>query len=252
MTTVTLGHLDETVQQASAAAVARVLEAYELEIEYVVAPRAEMIEHMRRGDVDLFVSAWLPDVDAAFLAPELGMEAFGQLYRPAFGWGVPEAAATGVTSVAGLAAADCPVSREIVTPASLLDRVRQVVAAYNLTEAGYTIAARPDAEAYDHAARVLEGSLPEIIPAWQPSFVHYGQKLLALDDPKGSYGAEQEARILLRSVARPEMDTDLLDELDELTLGNKVVSALDHAMRFEGMSAEDAAEAWQRGKLLPR
>lgn len=69
MTTVTLGHLDETVQQASAAAVARVLEAYELEIEYVVAPRAEMIEHMRRGDVDLFVSAWLPDVDGAFLAP---------------------------------------------------------------------------------------------------------------------------------------------------------------------------------------
>ncbi|MBV0889040.1 glycine betaine ABC transporter substrate-binding protein [Komagataeibacter oboediens] len=252
MTTVTLGHLDNTLQQASAAAVARVLEAYELEIEYVVAARAEMVEHMRRGDVDLFVSAWLPDVDAAFLAPDLGMEAFGQLYRPAFGWCVPEAAATGITSVAQLAGEGCPIGREIVTPESILDRVRQVVAAYNLTEAGYTIASRPDAEACDHAAHILAGGLPEIIPTWQPSFLHYGQRLVQLDDPKGTFGAEQDARILLRSAIRGDMDQDLLDELDELTLGNKVVSALDHAMRFDGMSADEAAEAWQRGKLLPR
>ncbi|MFT9376096.1 glycine betaine ABC transporter substrate-binding protein [Komagataeibacter saccharivorans] len=252
MTTVTLGHLDTSVQQASAAAVARVLEAYDLEIEYVSAPRAEMEEHVRRGDVDLFVSAWLPDVDAAFLAPELGMQAFGQLYRPAFGWSLPEAAACGMTSLAQLATDGGAVGREIVTPASVLDRVRQVVAAYNLTEAGFTIAARPDAEAFDHAAHILESSLPEIIPAWQPSFLHYGNRLIQLDDPKGAYGAEQDARILVRSAIRAEMDSDLMDELDELTLGNKVVSALDHAMRSEGMSAEDAAEAWQRGKLLPR
>ncbi|ATU72248.1 glycine betaine ABC transporter substrate-binding protein [Komagataeibacter rhaeticus] len=252
MTTVTLGHLDNTVQQASAAAVARVLEAYDLEVEYVAASRAGMEAHMRQGDVDLFVSAWLPDVDAGFLAEGLGMEAFGQLYRPAFGWCVPEAAATGITSIAELAAADCPVGREIVAPASVIDLVRQVVAAYNLTEAGYTIAVRPDAEACDHAAQVLENSLPEIIPVWQPSFVHYGQRVVQLEDPKGACGPEQDARILLRSAIRAEMDQDLLDELDELTLGNKVVSALDHAMRTEGMSAEDAAEAWQRGKLLPR
>lgn len=252
MTTVTLGHLDNTVQQASAAAVARVLEAYDLEVEYVAAPRDAMEEHMRRGDVDLFVSAWLPDVDAGFVASGLGMEAFGQLYRPAFGFCIPEAAATGITSLAELAAAGCPVGREIVAPDSVIDLVRQVVAAYNLTEAGYTIAARPDAQASDHAAHVLENSLPEIIPVWQPSFVHYGQRVVTLEDPKEACGQEQEARILIRSAIRPEMDTDLLDELDELTLGNKVVSALDHAMRTEGMSAEDAAEAWQRGKLLPR
>ena len=252
MTSVTLGHLDNSVQQASAAAVARVLEAYDLEVEYVAAPRAEMEEHMRRGDVDLFVSAWLPDVDAGFVAPELGMEAFGQLSRPVFGFCVPEAAATGITSLADLGAAGCPVGREIVAPASVIDLVRQVVAAYNLTEAGYTIASRPDAQAGDHAAHVLEGSLPEIIPVWQPSFVHYGQRLVTLEDPKAACGPEQEARILIRSAIRADMDSDLLDELDELTLGNKVVSALDHAMRTEGMSAEDAAEAWQRGKLLPR
>ncbi|GAB6968293.1 glycine betaine ABC transporter substrate-binding protein [Komagataeibacter kakiaceti JCM 25156] len=252
MTTVTLGHLDTTVQQASAAAVARVLEAYELEIEYVVAPRAEMAEHMRRGDVDLFVSAWLPEVDAAFLAPDLGMQAFGQLYRPAFGCCVPDAAGTGITSLAELAAAGDAMGREIVAPASVLDRVRQVVATYDLTEAGYTIATRPDAEAFAHAAHVLEKGLPEIIPTWQPSFLHYGSRLIQLEDPKSACGAEQEARILIRSAIRADMDSDLLDELDELTLGNKVVSALDHAMRHDGMSAEAAAEAWQRGRLLPR
>lgn len=48
------------------------------------------------------------------------------------------------------------------------------------------------------------------------------------------------------------MEQDLLDELDELMLSAKIISAMDYAMRVEGMTADEAAEAWQRGKLLPR
>jgi glycine betaine/proline transport system substrate-binding protein len=62
-------------------------------------------------------------------------------------------------------------------------------------------------------------------------------------------GPEQEARLLIRSEIRNLLDSDLIDELDELTLGNKVVSAMAHAVRTGGMSADEAADAWQRGKL---
>ena len=253
MTSVTLGHLDETLHEATAAAVARVLEAYELEIEYVPGTHEALMAHMRNGDIDLFVSAWLLDVDAAYLDPALGMEPLGDLYRPEFGWYLPTSAATGLTSIAELAADGHDVNREIVTAQSVLDRVRHGVAAYNLTEHGFTIAARPDEDVVEYADQAIRTGDPAIIALWQPNFLHYGStNLTPLADPKGALGTAQTARMLVRRAVRPELDSDMLDELDELTLGNKVVSALDHAMRVEGMSADAAAEAWQRGKLLPR
>ncbi|RBM09135.1 glycine betaine ABC transporter substrate-binding protein [Novacetimonas cocois] len=253
MTSVTLGHLDETLHEATAAAVARVLEAYELEIEYVPGTRDALMGHMRNGDIDLFVSAWLPDVDGAYLDSSLGMEPLGDLYRPEFGWYLPTSAATGLTSIAELASEVHDVNREIVAAQSTLDRVRQGVVAYNLTEHGFTIAARPDEEAMEYAIQAVGTGDPAILALWQPNFLHYGStNLTSLADPKGALGPAQTARMLVRSAVRPDLDSDMLDELDELTLGNKVVSALDHAMRMDGMSADAAAEAWQRGKLLPR
>ncbi|MBB2175853.1 glycine betaine ABC transporter substrate-binding protein [Gluconacetobacter johannae] len=252
MTTVTLGHPDSIQHEAAAAAVVRVLEAYELEVEYVTGSRAELSARMAAGGIDLFVSAWLPDVDADWEASTLGMETFGLLYKPSFGWGLPVGAAGHIASIADLPGDDGAVGRNIVAPASVLERVRHCVATYGLTECGFTIEARPDEEAFQHAVRAIEADEAVILPLWQPHFLHHGGRLRLLDDPRGGLGNDQQARMLLRPGARDELDSDLLDELDELTLGNKVVSALDYAMRCEGMSADEAAEAWQRGKLLPR
>ncbi|WP_041249493.1 glycine betaine ABC transporter substrate-binding protein [Gluconacetobacter diazotrophicus] len=252
MTTVTLGHPDTILHAAAAAAVVRVLEAYEMEVEYVTGTRNDLSAAMAAGGIDLFVSAWLPDIDPDWLAPALGMEAFGGLYKPVFGWALPEGSAPYVVTIADLATDDGTVSRNIVTPESVIERVRQGVAAYGLTECGFTLDARPDEDAFQHAAQAIETGEATILPLWQPHFLHHGGRLRLLDDPKAGLGGEQQARLLLRTAARETLDSDLLDELDELTLGNKVVSALDYAMRREGMSADEAAEAWQRGKLLPR
>ncbi|WP_342628701.1 glycine betaine ABC transporter substrate-binding protein [Nguyenibacter vanlangensis] len=252
MTTVTLGHPDSILHAAEAASVVRVLEAHELEVAYVTGGKAELAAAMTAGRIDLFVSAWLPDIDAAWASGLPGMEAFGQLYKPVFGWSLPEGAAPQVAGIGDLAH-DETVSRNIVAAESVLEHVRQAVAAYGLAARGFTIEARPDDEAYDHAGRAIASGEAAILPLWQPNFLHHGSRLRTLGDPKGALGSEQHARMLLRRAAREDvLDSDLLDELDELTLGNKVVNALDYAMRREGMSADEAAEAWQRGKLLPR
>ncbi|GBR08568.1 glycine betaine ABC transporter substrate-binding protein [Acetobacter oeni] len=251
MTTLTLGYRNTSLHAAVAAAVARVLEAYEIEPDYVVGPAEALGEMLAGGEIDLFATVWHPDEDSVFLSP--AVEPMGCLYRPAFGFFVadrPGAPLAGLDSMAGLVASDA--ARHLLTPESLVPRVRQMVAGYRLTEAGFTIESHPDDEAYAAIAEAIEAREPVIAPLFTPNYLIHRMPLRPLADPQGAAGKELTARLLLSKAMRERADTDMLDELDELTLGNKVVSALDDAVRNEGMTADDAAEAWQRGKLLPR
>lgn len=58
---------------------ARVLDAHEVEVEFVDAERDELPGLLDEGAVDLLVSAWLPrDADLV----QHGMRVLGTLYRP--------------------------------------------------------------------------------------------------------------------------------------------------------------------------
>ena len=241
MERIRLGYPDAALHEASAAAVARVLEAHELEVDYVPVAADALADHA----IDLFASAWLPLTDAALLASGR-MRPLGVLYRPAFVWCV---AAAGPATIADLAAAST--DRHILVPeqgpsAALADRV---LGAYGLASAGYVVVrvAEPEATAWAEAADPAR-----IVPLCRPHHLLHASGLRALEDPLAALGSEQEARLLIRHDLQAELDRDLIDELDALTLGNRVVSAMAHAMRVEGMSAEAAADAWQRGKLTPR
>ncbi len=237
-----LGYPDASLHEASAAAVARVLEAHELEVEYVPLAQPGDMEVER---VDLFAAAWLPLTDASLLASG-GMQPLGLLYRPAFIWGI---AADAPQSIADLADAPALERRILVLPGPIATLAGQVLKAYGLAAAGYVVeqVAEQEALAWAEAADPLR-----IVPLCRPHHLLHASRLRALEDPLGALGAEQEARLLIRRGLRETLDSDLLDELEALTLGNRVVSAMAHTMRIEGMSAEAAADAWQRGKLTPR
>ena len=125
----------------------------------------------------------------------------------------------------------------------------QVLKAYGLDAAGYVVerVSGPEALAWADAA-----DPQRIIPLCRPHDLLHASGLRTLEDPLGILGTDQEARLLIRHDLHEVLDSDLIDELEALTLGNKVVSAMAHAMRIQGMSAEEAADAWQRGKLTPR
>lgn len=243
MEIVRLGYPDAALHEASAAAVARVLEAHELEVEYV--PFA--VGTLPGEGVDLFAAAWLPLTDASMLASGQ-MQPLGLLYRPAFIWAVTAEAPT--TTIAGLISAPA-MDRRILVPTlgPIAALAAQVVARYGLDAAGYRIERVVDAEATAWAEAADPG---RIVPLCRPHDLLHASGLRALDDPLAALGSEQEARLLIRHDLRSVLDGDLIDELEALTLGNKVVSAMAHAMRIQGMSAEEAADAWQRGKLTPR
>ncbi|NHO32754.1 glycine betaine ABC transporter substrate-binding protein [Acetobacter fallax] len=251
MTTLTLAYRNTPLHAAVAAAVARVLEAYEIEPDYIAGSDEALAAMLANGEIDLFATVWHPAEDSIFVSP--AVEPIGNLYRPTFGFFVadrPDSPLAGLQSMADLAGSDA--ARHLLTPESLVPRVRQMVAGYRLTEAGFTIESQPDDEAYASIAAAIEAGEPVIAPLFTPNYLIHRVPLRPLADPQGAAGKELTARLLFNKATREQTDTDMLDELDELTLGNKVVSALDDAIRNEGMTADDAAEAWQRGKLLPR
>ncbi|NHN84572.1 glycine/betaine ABC transporter [Acetobacter musti] len=251
MTTLTLAYRNTPLHAAVAAAVARVLEAYEIEPDYITGSAEDLARMLASSEIDLFATAWHPAEDTIFDSD--AVEPLGNLYRPAFGFFVadrPDSPLAGLQSMADLAGSDA--ARHLLTPESLIPRVRQMVAGYRLTEAGFTIESLPDDEAFAAIAEAIDAGEPVVAPLFTPNYLIHRVPMRPLADPQGAAGRELTARLLFSKTAREEADTDMLDELDELTLGNKVVSALEDAVRNEGMTPDDAAESWQRGKLLPR
>ena len=256
MERIRLGYPDNPLHEASAAAVARVLEAHDLEVEPVPAAPDALPAAIAADGMDMFACAWLPRTDASLLAGGR-MQPIGLLYRPAFIWCVTEPGITGIGELAGASDLD----RHIPVPASgpIAARSFDVFEAYRLEAAGFHIETVSDAEAEGWAqetwaqkAGAQAAGAARIVPLCRPHHLLHAAGLHVLEDPLEALGPEQEARLLIRRDLRGSLDSDLLDELDELTLGNKVVSAMAHAMRVGGMSAEEAADAWQRGKLTPR
>ena len=251
MTTFTLAYRNSPLHAAVAAAVARVLEAYEIEPDYISGDDDALARMLADGEIDMFATAWLPEQDKAFLSP--AVEELGNLYRPSFGFFVVNGSAATLSNLSSLEKlASSSAARNLITPESLLPQVRQVVAGYRLTEAGFTIETHPDDQAYEAIAAAVQAGEPVVLPLCNPCYLMHTLDLRPLADPKGACGQELSARLLINSQTRGSADSDMLDELDELTFGNKVVSALDNALRHLGMTADEAAEEWQRGKLLPR
>lgn len=88
--------------------------------------------------------------------------------------------------------------------------------------------------------------------ATQPHAVFHTDLLTVIEDPAHLLGGEMSARMIMREDVARQADSDLLDELSEMMLGNRVMSALDYVISVEGQDPEGAAEAWQRGRLIGR
>ena len=249
MTSLTLAYPESTIHEATAATIIRVLEANDIEPEIVTGPKQALADLLHKGEIDIYVAAWLPDEDSALLSP--GITQLGRLFRPEANCCISDENSA-LTSLSELAQAGQDVARVIITPQSLATRMEQVLSAYSLADAGFTLEVLPDEEALSRLNAALGTQPPSILPLFQPCFLFHQGGLRILNDPKAAMGKEMEATLLLRDGLRDELETDLLDELDELMLSAKIISAMDYAMRVEGMSADEAAEAWQRGKLLPR
>lgn len=249
MTTITIGHPDSIIHEATAAAIIRVLEANDIEPEIVIGPKSALGEMLQAGEVDLYVSAWLPGEDTSLLGA--GVTPLGALFNPSVSCSVSQEDSP-LASLADLAQAPASLSRTLIIQKSLEPQAKAMLAAYNLEQAGFTLNTMSDEQALAAIATALGNKENILMLLTQPCYLFHQGGFKILNDPQKVLSQEMTARMLLRPGLADELDQDVKDELDELMLSAKVISAMDFAIRTEGLSADDAAESWQRGKLLPR
>lgn len=246
MTEIAIGHLYTALHAGCASAVARVIEANGLEATYMDLSADECDEALDNGDADILVSAWLPEDESLLSA---GREAIGSLYLPEL-------------SFAALGNHFSSESEILTWKGEDFERVILTSKGREHFEKARKL--RPDLSMLE-MEMVSEGSLmgrleeakargeKVLIVAWQPHAIFHAPNLLTLlPDTESLLGAPLNARIILRKNLRKEIDSDLLDELSGMMLGNRVMSALDYAITIDSVDPEDAAELWQRGRLLGR
>ncbi|MCL1513420.1 MULTISPECIES: glycine betaine ABC transporter substrate-binding protein [Acetobacteraceae] len=241
MSYLTIGHLYTALHAACASGVARVIEANGEEVAYADLSRDERLQALDDGEVDILVSAWFPQ-DEVILSH--GHEAIGSLYHPELQFSALKKSGKG----AGWKAADFTSLLTTAEARPFVEKAFEQRPA--LKELPLEVVA-PE-EVFPRLKQVEEAGDCPLVAVWQPHAVFHVEMLEGLPDGDLLAGEVQTARLVLRKGLRAEVDEDMLDELSIMMLSNKVMSALDYAVSIDGMGPGDAAESWQRGRLIPR
>jgi len=234
---VRLGHIDLSFHDASAREVEAVLKSYGHHVERSAAPHEEMFQRMRRGEIDMLVSAWLPASHGEYLRPfEQEVRKVTVLYEPYCIWGVPEYIPAEVAGIADLLRPEISARMEKliqgINPGAGISRFsKAIVEQYGLVAAGYRFEAGTEQECFGRFERAVAERGWIVIPLWHPQALHHRHKIRALDDPKGLLGGTDKATLIVRRDAEARIGAPALTGLSRLTIGNARVSALDDALR---------------------
>jgi len=246
-----IGYIDLSFHAVTAAVIAAILERDGHEVTLTAAPHEKMFEAFGRAEVDLLLSAWLPDSHGKYLAPyELQTRKLGVLYSPYCLWGVPDyVPEADVAQISDLLKPDVlkKMRRRIqgINPGAGISRFSEaMVKAYELDQAGYAFRPGTEAECFDGFEHAVAGHQWLVIPLWQPQYLHHRYRIRELREPKGLLGGADKATLIVRRDAESLIRPDTLQYLSELTLGNRIVTTLDYRINKEGYSPEQAAQEW--------
>jgi glycine betaine/proline transport system substrate-binding protein len=246
-----LGYIDLSFHLASAGVVKEILERHGHKVELRAAPHEAMFKLLHAKEVDIVSSAWLPASHGGYLAPSLDeVEKLTVLYEPYCLWGVPD-----------YVPADVLASVEDLKKPEVLDKMDRVIDginpgagisrfsaamidAYGLREFGYRFEPGSEETAFAKFERAVADKRWLVLPLWSPQYLHHDYRIRSLVEPKNMLGGQDQATLVARKVVLPGIAPAALEEIRGLYLGNDVVTDLEHAIRVEGLSAQEAARRW--------
>jgi glycine betaine/proline transport system substrate-binding protein len=234
---VRVGHIDLSFHDASAREVEAILTSHGHHVERSAAPHEEMFQRMRRGEIDMLVSAWLPTSHGGYLRPfEQAVRKVTVLYEPYCIWGVPEYVPADVAGVADLLRPEVSARMEKliqgINPGAGISRFsKAIIEQYGLAAAGYHFEAGTEQDCFGPFEDAVAERRWVVIPLWHPQALHHRHKIRALEEPKGLLGGTDKATLIVRHDAEVRIGARALAELSRLTIGNTRMSALDDALR---------------------
>jgi glycine betaine/proline transport system substrate-binding protein len=250
-TPIRLGHIDLSFHAASAAVVQRTIERHGYSVVSATAPHEAMFKRYGAGDIDLLVSAWLPASHGGYLASYANRtRTLGVLYQPYCIWGVPDYVPVGeVNSVTDLKRPEVstrmsPLIQGINPGAGISRFSREIISQYALDAVGYYFANGSEAQCFDRFENAVARNEWIVVPLWHPQFLHHRYTIRPLDEPLGLLGGQDDATLIIHQETALQLSSDLLDELEQLSLGNAAVSMLDHWIVREELTPLAAADRW--------
>jgi len=232
-----VGHIDLSFHDASAMEVDAILKAHGRLIERSAAPHEEMFRRMRRGEIDVLVSAWLPSSHGGYLQPfEDEVRKVTVLYEPYCIWGVPDYVPAEVFGVADLLKPEISGRMEKliqgINPGAGISRFsKAIVEQYGLAAAGYHFETGTEQDCFGRFERAVDDGRWVVIPLWYPQALHHRHKIRSLEEPKRLLGGTDKATLIVRHDAEARIGDAALAELSQLTIGNTRMSALDDTLR---------------------
>ncbi len=251
---VRLGQIGLSFYAVTAGVVQEVLERLGHAVEITTGSHAQIFPKLGAGDVDLLVAAWLPHGHAVYWS-QYGPQAveLGMLYEGArFAWMVPTyVPVDAVTGIGDLRKPEVAHRMSKVIQGTGRDsgnmmRSAEVVEAYALDEAGYTL--RPGTLSDFHGAygRALAARAWFVMPLWYPHYINRVGSMRPLDDPKGVLGPASNGTLVASKSWVERAPARTLRVLSRIHLGLDGVAEMDRLVNVERMQPREAAQVWMR------
>lgn len=251
LSAITVGQIDLSFHIAVAAIVARILRDHGHQVMSSTALHEAMFERLRRGEVDLLSSAWLPGSHAKYLSPfEDAVEKLTVLYEPYTIWGVPEyVPESAVREVSDLLKPDVAARMTKVIqgigPGAGISRFSlEIMDAYQLKAAGYEFRNGTQQQCEDAFTSAVKERRWVVIPLWHPQHLHHRYRIRELGEPKGLLRGKDEATLIVRKDSLAKLDGAASRMLRKVTLGNTAVTYLDYLINIEKKTPAEAADRW--------
>jgi glycine betaine/proline transport system substrate-binding protein len=232
-----VGHIGLSFHDAAAEQVELVLRSHGHDIERHSAPHASMFEAMGRGEIDVLVAAWLPWSHGRYFERIAGdVRMVSVLYEPYPIWGVPEYVPAEIASIPDLLKPLALDNMErliqgMAPGAGISEMSPRAVVEYRLGEAGYHFENGTEDDCIGRFVDAVAERRWVVLPFWHPQALHLRFRIRRLQDPKVVLGATDNATLLVLRASEDLIGTSALEDLAALYLGNRLVDALDAAVR---------------------
>lgn len=249
---VTLGYVDLSFYEVTAKVVQSVLERLGYNVVLKTGSHAEIYPLLGKGEIDLFVAAWLPNAhapywdkykDEAVLVTKLFEDA--RLF-----WAVPDyVPATDLGSVADLnkPAVAARMQKQILgtkPDSGLMTGSQKVMQAYALADSGYELVSGNSAERLANLEQNISAKRWFVMPLSQPNYLNRVAKMRALAEPRQLLGGADSAYLAAHKDFQARIDKRTWRVLQRMSLSVKAVTEMDYLVNVHKLTPDYAARNW--------
>jgi glycine betaine/proline transport system substrate-binding protein len=249
---VTLGYVDLSFYEVTAKVVQTVLEGLGYNVAVKSGSHAEMYALLAKGDIDLFVAAWLPNAHASYWEQYKDSATIvTTLFDDArLFWAVPDyVPKADVSSVADLKKPEVAarMQKEIrgTHPDSgLMAGSRKIMQAYALADSGYRLVPGQVAERAANFSDNIAARRWFVVPLSQPNYLNRVAKMRILEEPSQLLGGADNAYLVAHKDFYAKVDKRAWKALQRISLSIKAVTEMDYLVNVKKLTPEYAARNW--------